>query len=196
MKAKEVFKILKISRVTLSKYVKEGKIRVKKLPNKTYNYNDDDVYALAGVDNKRLNVIYTRVSTYKQKNDLGNQTNNVKNYMSAQGIIVDEVYSDIGSGMKLDRKEFMRLLNDVQNNKIDTVYITCKDRLARLSYELVEKLFIENSVKIKTIYNDNTIDEEELFEDLMQLIHSFPMSMYSKRRLANKLINKKENKNS
>ena len=195
MKAREVFKILKISRVTLYKYVKEGKIRVKKLPNKTYNYNDDDVYNLAGIDNKRWNVIYARVSTSKQKNDLENQINNIKSYMSAKGIVVDDVYSDIASGMNLDRKSFMKLLSDIQDNKIDTVYITYKDKLARLSYELVERLFENNNVRIKTIYNDNKTDEEELFEDLMQIIHSFSMKMYSKRRLAKKLLNNKEIKN-
>lgn len=194
MKAREVFKILKISRVTLYKYVKEGKIRVKKLPNKTYNYNDDDVYNLAGIDNKRWDVIYARVSTSKQKNDLENQINNIKSYMSAKGIVVDDVYSDIASGMNLDRKSFMKLLSDIQDNKIDTVYITYKDRLARLSYELVERLFDNNNVRIKTIYNNNKTDEEELFEDLMQIIHSFSMKMYSRRRLAKKLLNNKETK--
>jgi len=115
--------------------------------------------------------------------------------MSAKGIVVDDVYSDIASGMNLDRKSFMKLLSDIQDNKIDTVYITYKDRLARLSYELVERLFDNNNVRIKTIYNDNKTDEEELFEDLMQIIRSFSMKMYSKRRLAKKLLHNKEIKN-
>ena len=89
--------------------------------------------------------------------------------MSANGVVVDEVYSDIASGMTLDRKGFL----NIQNNKIDTVYITYKDRLARLSYELVEKLFNRYNVRIKTIYNDTKSDEQELFEDLMSAIHSF-----------------------
>ncbi|MFA4724734.1 helix-turn-helix domain-containing protein, partial [Helicobacter pylori] len=45
MKSKEVLKILKISRVTLWKYVKSGKIRVKQEPNGYYIYNDSDVYS-------------------------------------------------------------------------------------------------------------------------------------------------------
>ena len=40
MKSKEVLKLLKISRLTLSKYVKDGKIKTKKLPNGFYDYND------------------------------------------------------------------------------------------------------------------------------------------------------------
>ena len=189
MKSKDVLKILKISRVTLSKYVKENKIRVRKLPNGYYDYNEDDVYGFIGEGYKRKNVIYARVSTNKQKNDLENQINNIKTFMTANGIVVDEVYSDVASGLTLDRKNFLQLLDEIQDNKIDTVYITYKDRLARLSYELVEKLFEKFNVKIKTIYNDTKTDEQELFEDLMSVIHSFSMNMHSKRRLAKKLLN-------
>jgi predicted site-specific integrase-resolvase len=188
MKAKKVLEILGIHRVTLCRYVKEGRIRAKKLPNTTYDYNDDDVYKMAGLENKRHFVIYSRVSTHKQKNDLENQTNAIKSFMSAKGIKTNKVYTDIKSGMTLDRKGFMELLADVQANKIDTVFITYKDRLARLSYELVVKLFDKHNVRIETIYNDKKTDEQELFEDLMQIIHGFSMKMYSKRRLAKKLI--------
>ncbi len=44
MKAKEVLKLLKISRPTLTKYVKEGKIRVTVMSNGFYDYNEEDVY--------------------------------------------------------------------------------------------------------------------------------------------------------
>ncbi len=133
MKSKEVLQLLKISRVTLSKYVKSGKIRVEKLPNGYYSsYNEKDVYRLIGAEYKRKNVVYARVSTNKERNDLQNQIDNIKAFMSANGVVVDEVYSDIASGMTLDRKGVLKLLDDIQDNKIDTVYITYKDRLARL----------------------------------------------------------------
>lgn len=44
MKAKEVLELLKISRPTLTKYVKEGKIRVTVMSNGFYDYNEEDVY--------------------------------------------------------------------------------------------------------------------------------------------------------
>lgn len=187
MKAKQVLELLQISRVTLWKYVKQGKIRVKKLPNKTYRYNEEDVYKLLGMEVKRKKVIYARVSTYKQKADLANQEKIIEEYMNKNGIKVDGVYSDIGSGMDLDRKGFLNLLKDIQDNQIDTVYITYKDRLARLSYELVSKLFAEHNVRIHIINEHKKSDEQELFEDLMQVINGFSMKMYSKRRLAKKL---------
>ncbi|RVY32881.1 IS607 family transposase [Helicobacter pylori] len=189
MKSKEVLKILKISRVTLWKYVKSGKIRVKQEPNGYYIYNDSDVYSLAGIEDGRLNVVYARVSTQKQKQDLQNQIENCISFINAKGISVDSIYSDIKSGMSLDRKGFMELLNAVMAFKIKAVYISYKDRLARLSYELVEKLFSDYGTKIVIINQCGSISlEQELFEDIMQTIHSFSMKMYSKRRIAKKLL--------
>ncbi|MDU9788993.1 IS607 family transposase [Helicobacter pylori] len=189
MKSKEVLKILKISRVTLWKYVKSGKIRVKQEPNGYYIYNDSDVYSLAGIEDGRLNVVYARVSTQKQKQDLQNQIENCISFINAKGISVDNIYSDIKSGMSLDRKGFMELLNAVMAFKIKAVYISYKDRLARLSYELVEKLFSDYGTKIIIINQCESISlEQELFEDIMQTIHSFSMKMYSKRRIAKKLL--------
>ncbi len=189
MKSKEVLKILKISRVTLWKYVKSGKIRVKQEPNGYYIYNDSDVYSLAGIEDGRLNVVYARVSTQKQKQDLQNQIENCISFINAKGISVDSIYSDIKSGMSLDRKGFMEFLNAVMAFKIKAVYISYKDRLARLSYELVEKLFSDYGTKIVIINQCESISlEQELFEDIMQTIHSFSMKMYSKRRIAKKLL--------
>ena len=46
MKAKEVLKILDITRPTLSKYVKQGLIKVDATINGQYRYNDESVYYL------------------------------------------------------------------------------------------------------------------------------------------------------
>ena len=190
MKSNEVLKLLKISRVTLCKYVKNSKIRVEKEPNGYYKYNDEDVYKILGKgDAGRLNVIYARVSTNKQKQDLENQIANNIAYLNSQGIRVDKIYSDIKSGMSLDRKGFMELLSDVMDYKIKSVYISYKDRLARLSYELVTKLFNDYGTTIEIINNcESKSLEQELFEDIMQTIHAISMKMYSKRRIAKKLM--------
>lgn len=73
MKSKEVLKLLKITRQTLTKYVKTGKISTKRNTNGFYDYLDSDVYALMNKNVERINIIYCRVSTSKQKKDLENQ---------------------------------------------------------------------------------------------------------------------------
>jgi len=73
MKANEVSNLLHITRKTLHVYASTGKIRFTVMPNGYYDYNDEDVYKLLNRDVKRKTVIYARVSTKKQKNDLENQ---------------------------------------------------------------------------------------------------------------------------
>ena len=46
MKAKEVLKILDITRPTLCKYVKHGLIKIDSCINGQYRYNDESVYSL------------------------------------------------------------------------------------------------------------------------------------------------------
>lgn len=46
MKAKEVLALLKITRPTLCKYVKQGLIKVDSSINGQYRYNKESVYAL------------------------------------------------------------------------------------------------------------------------------------------------------
>ena len=193
MKAKEVLSLLGISRVTLCRYVKLGKIKTILLPNGTYDYDKADVYKLKGLSVKRKSVIYARVSTVKQKSDLSNQIDNISSFMNAKGIGVDDIYSDIASGMNLNRKDFDKLLSAVMANEIEEVYISYKDRLARLDFELVERLFRKYGTRIVVINSsENKAAEEELFEDLMSVIHSFSMKAYSKRRLASKLLGEKD----
>jgi len=182
MKAKQVLKILKISRPTLCKYVKDKLIEVKLLPNKQYDYIDTSVYKFLNKELKRKSVVYARVSTQKQKQDLENQVNLISNFMISNGIIVDDIYKDIKSGMHFDRKEFQRLLNDVMNNEIETVYISYKDRFARLSYDLMFKLFENFGTNIVILNKVENNQEKELYEDLMSVIHSFSMKLYSSRR--------------
>ena len=48
LKAKEVLKILDITRPTLCKYVKQGLVKVDCCINGQYRYNKDSIYKLLG----------------------------------------------------------------------------------------------------------------------------------------------------
>ncbi len=57
MKTKEVLNLLRITHKTLTKYVKNGTIRINILPNSRYDYNDEDVYKIFNKGVKRQTVI-------------------------------------------------------------------------------------------------------------------------------------------
>lgn len=184
MKAKEVLKILKISRPTLCKYVKIGKIIVKYLPSGLYDYNKESVYKLLDEKLHRYNVLYCRVSTNKQKNDLENQEQILKEFCNKNGVIINDIYKDIGSGINFDRKEFQRLINDIINHKIDKIFITYKDRLSRISFDMFKNLFKEFNCDIIILneIDDEKLVEKEIFNEIINLIHCFSMKVYSNRR--------------
>lgn len=185
MKSSKVLKILNISRQTLVKYVKNGDIRVLMKENKQYDYNEEDVYRKAGLSENRVNVVYARVSTLKQKKDLENQVETLINYCNANGVKVDKVYKDIASGMNFDRKQFRSMLEDVLNYRISSIYITYKDRFSRISFDMFERLFLEYNCKIIVINEVESTTEEsekEIFADIISMLHCFSMKMYSRRR--------------
>ena len=184
MKAKEVLKILKISRPTLTKYVKEQKILVQELPNGFYDYDEDSVLKVAKISTERNSVIYARVSTPKQKKDLENQIQTITEYANKNGYKIDGVYSDISSGLDYDRKSFSELLNLILERKVKNVFIKDKDRLTRVSFDLWENLFKQfncNLIVVNETQNNET-EEKEIFADIISLLHCFAMRMYSSRR--------------
>jgi len=184
MRSKEVLKLLKITRPTLTKYVKSGLIGVRVLPNKQYEYIDNDIYKIINKNIERVNAIYCRVSTSKQKNDLSNQVNFVKKYLELNGINLKKEYIEIGSGVTFNRKKFIELLFDILDYKIDKLYISNKDRLCRLSFDLIKDLFNRFGCEIIVINDLDTNEnkEKEIFEDIISVLHCFAMKMYSSRR--------------
>ena len=182
MKAKEVLKILNISRITLYTYTKEGKIKATKMDNGYYDYDEQSVMKIINKD-IRSNVIYARVSTYKQKIDLENQINKLSTYCNTNNIVINKIYSDINSGIDLDRSNFNNLLDDVMKYKIKNIYITHKDRLTRLSFKTIEFIFQKYQTKIIEINSNHTAsNDHEVFEELISLMHYFSTTMYSNRR--------------
>lgn len=185
MKSKEVLNILKITRPTLTKYVKQGRIKTIKKPNGFYEYDEDDVFKAANISPFRKCVIYARVSTQKQKHDLQKQINTIREYANKNGYTVDSVYSDIASGLNYDRGEFQNMVNDIINHNIKTVIISNKDRLTRVSFNMWEQLFEHFSCELIVVNKDNNENEnseKEIFEDIISLLHCFAMRMYSSRR--------------
>lgn len=105
-------------------------------------------------------------------------------FCNAQGIIVDNKYSEIASGMNENRNEFNKLLQDVINEKIAKVFITYKDRLTRFGFSYFQNIFKQHGCEI--IVLNNKINEEtfeqELTQDMISIINHFSMKLYSNRK--------------
>ena len=185
MKAHEVMKILQISRSTLLRWRKDGILKANKLPSGQYDWDEDSVYALINKGEKRGVYLYARVSTPKQKHDLENQMENLQNFAMKQGYAVAGAFRDIASGISFEkRKEFFELLDLVIAGKVSTVIITYKDRLSRVGFDLFKYLFAKYHVDIVVMSDlkDKKTDQQEIFEEIISLLHAFSMRMDSGRR--------------
>ena len=187
MKAKEVMSLLRISRPTLCKYVKSGIIKTTKLGNNQYDYDEESVYAFLNKDVKRKTVIYCRVSTSKQKQDLVNQEEMLKQFCFSNGYTISSIYSDIASGIDFDnRTQFFLMLDEIIAGRIDKVIITYKDRLSRMGFSLFAHLFKRFGCEIIVMsgVGSTKLDSEEIFEEIISMLHCYSMKLYSKRRIA------------
>lgn len=185
MKRDKVMSVLNISPSTVNRWLKEGKLQGKKLPSGHWDYDDDIVYKIANGNDNRKTIIYARVSTGKQKKDLQNQLGNLEEFCAAKGWKIDDSVSEIASGITFDkRKSFFKLLDDIQMNKVKRVVITHKDRLSRVSFNLFENIFSHHGVEIVVLsdFEKEKTDSEEIFEEIISLLHCFSMKMYSSRR--------------
>lgn len=187
MKANEVLNLLRITRPTLTKYVKEGIIKVDKLPNGRYEYDSNSVYSFLNKDVKRKTYLYARVSTSKQKADLDNQIELLKQFCFTNGYVISGIYSDIASGISFEkRNNFFKMLDDIIDNKVEKVIITYKDRLSRVGFDLFYHLFKKYNCEIIVMseVGSEKLDSEEIFEEIVSLLHCYSMKLYSKRKAA------------
>ncbi len=186
MKANEVLQILQITRPTLTKYVKSGKIKYSVKGNGQYDYDIDSVYKMLNKDIERKIYLYARVSTTKQKKDLENQIQLLKNYCFQNGYNINGIFSDIASGINFsNRFDFFKMFDEIIMGKVRFVIITYKDRLSRIGFELFKHLFEKYGCEIKVIseVGSEKLDSEEIFEEIVSLLHCYSMKLYSKRKI-------------
>ena len=188
--AKEAKKYFQISGQTLKVWKDTNKILTKQFSQKKILYDIDSVN---NITDNRKNVIYARVSCSNQKQSLDNQIELIKSYMISSGIKVDDIYSEIASGLNENRKELSRLIHDIDNEQINKVYITFKDRLTRFGFNYFKTMFENHGTEIIVLDDNEDTNKNyktELVEDLISIIHHYSTKLYSNRRKELKEIEK------
>lgn len=184
LKPKEMAQKLGVSISTLQRWDREGVLKAYRNPKNRRYYTEEQYLNYMGMsdDKKRKVVAYSRVSSRNQKDGLNNQFNFIKNYCNAKGIIVDDYMSDIGSGLNYKRKNWNKLLDQVMNNEIETIYITYEDRFIRFGYDWFENLCHQFDTQIVVLNDKTTSPQQELVEDLISIIHVFSCRIYGLRK--------------
>lgn len=184
----EAANFLHIHKMTLHNWSKKNLIKYTTLPNGYRRYTEEDLLDALKIKKKpqniiKKNIIYSRVSTPLQKENLERQNQRLLDYCASKGIQVSECLSDIASGMNFNRINFKKLINLVLSNEVDTIVIEFKDRLVRFGFDLIEHMCSYYNTKIIIINNSEIIDyRTEMTNDMIAIIHHFCMRLYGSRK--------------
>ncbi|OHW62758.1 hypothetical protein EUAN_05420 [Andreesenia angusta] len=149
-KPKDFAELLNVSVKTLQRWDREGILVAKRTPTNRRYYTYNQYLEYKGInENKqdKQNVVYTRVSTNNQTDDLKNQAEFLLNYTASKGMIIDEIIKDVGRGLNYNRKHWNKLINDCMENKIDTIVVSHKDRFIRFGFEWFERFLRKFGVR-------------------------------------------------
>lgn len=131
--------------------------------------------------------IYIRVSTDRdeQKDSLLNQRNYFLNYIKEKKYSLYKIYQDIGSGTSTkNRAEFLNLIEDIKNNKIDLVLTK---EISRLSRSMIDtgtfaELCSEKNVGIIAVNNGiDTFTSNPQFLGLYSFLAEYESANMSQR---------------
>jgi excisionase family DNA binding protein len=185
LRPKEVCRRLGISYSTLSRWVREGRIRAIRTAGGVFRVPESEVRRVAEglpISKEVRAIIYARVSSADQRSDLERQVQYLTQYCSSNGYSVIDVLSDIASGLKTDRKGLLKLFNYVANRQVDVVVVAYRDKLTRFGFEYLEHFFNQYGVRIEVMFGEEPRDTyQELVEDLIEIVTSFAGKLYGLR---------------
>lgn len=126
-------------------------------------------------------VLYARVSSSDQKQDLDRQLSRLLEYATPQGLKIVKAIKEIGSGLNGKRSKLLSILRDPS---VRTIVVEHKDRLVRFGFEYLEALF--NASGRRIIVVDETEMKGDLAQDMIDVLTSFCAGLYGRRSAKNR----------
>ena len=193
-----------VSISTLQRWDRTDVLKSKRTPTNQRFYTEEQLNQVLNLSNNNQNkkqglkIGYCRVSTHNQKNSLENQEEYLRSYTNAKGVILDEVLTDIGSGINYNRKNFNKILELVEAGEISEIYVTYRDRFVRFGFDWFNTFCEKHGAKIIILNQPSTSPEQELAEDLLNIVTVFSainndLATYRKQLEQN--LNEKNSKN-
>lgn len=184
-KPQDFAKLIGVSVKTLQRWDREGILKAYRTPTDRRYYTYDQYLQFKGIhkaEDTRAIVIYARVSTKNQKDDLRNQVEFLKTFCNASGMIVDQCIEEYGSGLNYNRKKWNELLDSMMEGKVKTIVISSKDRFIRFGFDWFERFCEKHNTSIMIVKNESLSPNEELVQDIISILHVFSCRLYGLRK--------------
>ncbi|MDA8345106.1 MAG: IS607 family transposase [Thermaerobacter sp.] len=175
---------------TLRRWEKYGKIEVERTPTGFRRYDLTKLRGLAPRtgSSTRQTLLYARVSSHDQKEDLVRQVALLESFSAANGWTY-EVVQDLGSGLNYHKKGLRLLIKRICSGEVGRLVVTHKDRLLRFGSELVFALCEQFGTEVVIINaSEEASFEEELVQDVLEIITVFSARLYGSRSHKNRQL--------
>lgn len=112
-------------------------------------------------------VLYARVSSADQKDDLQRQAQRLEAFARERGWADLDVVAEIGSGLNGKRKKLLRVLRDP---RVGRIVVEHRDRLSRFGFEMVEAALAAAGRRVVVVEEGEVTDD--LVRDLLEILTS------------------------
>src|SRR5919199_3026111 len=120
-------------------------------------------------------VVYARVSAHDQRDDLDRQVSRVMAWAGGQQLAIDQVVSEVGSGLNGRRPKLARLLADPT---VAVIVVEHRDRLAHFGVEQLQAALAATGRRIVVAEDGETTDD--LVRDVVEVLTSFCARRYGR----------------
>lgn len=159
-----------ISYLTAYRYFMNGDLKGIQMPSGTILIDIEDEIKINNVVTNNRVVLYARVSSSENKDNLQSQLERLRLYAIAKGYnIVNEVM-EVGSGLNDNRKKLTDILT--KSNEWDKIIVEHKDRFARFGLNYIKLLLKKDNKEIEII-NDVMNEKEDIHNDFIFTISYF-----------------------
>ena len=161
---------------TLAKWADSGQIDFIKVESGHRRYDANSILKIVGEDERAV-ILYGRVSTHSQKDDLQRQLDFLRSRYSD-----GEIHYEVGSGLNFKRKKFLAILERVIRAEIKEIVVAYSDRLVRFGFDLVVWLCEQFDCKVTVLNQVVLSPQQELVQDMLAIMHCFSARLYGLRK--------------
>jgi putative resolvase len=169
---------------TLRRWDREGRLVARRTPSGHRYYTDEDLYRAFGIEQpepEKQNIVYCRVSSRGQLDDLQSQIKAMETFCLGAGIPIGELVKEVGGGMNFRREKFLALVERIERGEVGRLVIAHKDRLVRFGFDFFEWFAERHGCKIIVANQESLSPQQEMVQDLMSIVHCFSSRLYGLR---------------
>ena len=184
-KPNQFAKKIGISVSTLCRWDNENILKARRIQTNHRYYTNEDIQGYKETkdgDNKKLTLVYCRVYSSNQKDDLTSQQLAMEKFCLAKGLAVDKYLSEVGGGMNFKRPIFLDIMKKIENERVATLIIAHKDRLCRFGFEFFEYFAKEHDCELIVVNQPSLSPQKEIVEDMLSIVHTFSSRLYGLRK--------------